>query len=120
MTISVTNLSNEIASAVRTYTKEVKEEIETAKNEVSKEFKIDVSRDSPEKTGSYKTGWRIKKEKRSYKIYNKTDYQLTHLLEKSHAKRGGGRTTPKIHIAPNEERAIREFLNRIERAIEPR
>lgn len=114
----INNLANEIAEQVKLYTREVKEEIETAKQEVSKELVQDLKRDSPEKTGSYRKGWKIKKEKRSNKIHNSTDYQLTHLLEKGHAKRNGGRVAAKIHIAPNEEKAIREFLDRIERAIE--
>ena len=51
-------------------------------------------------------------------IYNKTDYQLTHLLEKSHLTRNGGKTTPQVHIAPVEEQCIREFEDKITRKIE--
>jgi bacteriophage HK97-gp10 putative tail-component len=114
----INNLANEIADAVRVYTKEVKEEIETAKQDVSKALVKDLKRDSPEKTGSYSKGWRIKKEKRSNKVHNKTDYQLTHLLEKGHAKKNGGRVAPRVHIAPNEEKMINEFRQRIRGAIE--
>lgn len=117
---NINNLSDEIANQVKIYTKQVKEEIEAAKEDVSKELVSELKRDSPEKTGSYKKGWKIKKEKKSNKIHNKTDYQLTHLLEHGHAKKDGGRVQAKIHIAPNEEKAVREFLDRIEGAIEPR
>jgi hypothetical protein len=51
-------------------------------------------------------------------VHNKTDYQLTHLLEHGHAKRNGGRVAPKIHIRPNEEKAVKEFEKRIKGAIQ--
>jgi type II secretory pathway predicted ATPase ExeA len=52
-------------------------------------------------------------------VHNKTDYQLTHLLEHGHVKRNGERFNGEVHIRPNEEKAIREYLRRIERALEP-
>lgn len=54
-------------------------------------------------TGDYRKGWRYKKTKGTkdtYVIYNKTDWQLTHLLEKGHAKVGGGLTKAYPHIGP--------------------
>ena len=114
------NVANEIAKLVRQYTREVKEECEKAKEEVSKELVADIKRDAPKKTGDYQKGWTVKKGKgrKPALVHNKTDYQLTHLLEHGHAKKNGGRVQAKIHIAPNEEKAIREFTDRIERAIE--
>lgn len=114
---NINSLASEIAKTVMTYTREVKEEIEQAKQDVSKELVKNLKNNSPEKTGSYRKGWRIKKDKISNKVHNKTDYQLTHLLEKGHAKRNGGRVAPKVHIRPNEERAIKEFQKRIKGAI---
>lgn len=48
------------------------------------------------------------------KTYNgchadKPEYALTHLLEKGHQKRGGGRTKAIVHIAPAEEAAVDEL-----------
>ena len=51
-------------------------------------------------------------------IHNKTDYQLTHLLEKPHLTRSGGITVPQVHIAPVEEKCIKEFEEKITRKIE--
>lgn len=53
--------------------------------------------------GRYIKGWRHKKVGKRRVVYNKTDYQLTHLLEKGHAKRGGGRTRAIPHIKPVEQ-----------------
>ena len=44
-------------------------------------------------------------------------YQLAHLLEKGHAKRGGGRTKAMPHIAPAEENAVKELENDIKKAL---
>ena len=72
--------------------------------------------------GNYRKGWRMEIERGfgtvEVTIHNKTDYQLTHLLEKSHLTRNGGKTTPKVHIAPVEEKCVREFEERITRKIE--
>ncbi|MNW18141.1 hypothetical protein D3C71_2175820 [compost metagenome] len=50
-------------------------------------------------------------------IYNEKHYRLTHLLEKGHVKRGGGRVAARVHIEPVEERIVAEFEKRVERAI---
>jgi hypothetical protein len=50
-------------------------------------------------------------------VYSPSKYQLAHLLEKGHAKRGGGRTKAIPHIAPAEEKAVKELEDEIKRAI---
>jgi hypothetical protein len=115
----VNGIGREIQRQLQYYARDVAEKVEVAKTETATQFKSDVTRDSPERRPSYKKGWRIKKMPKSLIIHNKTDYRLTHLLEYGHQLRNGDRYEGKPHIRPNEEKAIRDFLNKIERAIEP-
>jgi hypothetical protein len=121
VTTTPNNLANEINRLLQTYSEEVAKEIEDAAKEVAQECRKEIEYHSPHLTGTYERSWRVKKRSKKnkplYIIYNH-EYQLTHLLEHGHAKRGGGRTRAFPHIAPAEENAVREYLDRVERAIE--
>jgi hypothetical protein len=118
----VGDLAGMIAAELEQYSVEVADEVKQACKDVSKEMTENIKRDSPEMTGDYAKGWRQKtiyEDKNNIRIrtHNATDYQLTHLLEFGHAKTGGGRVEGKPHIAPNEEKAKKELLERIEKAV---
>lgn len=74
---------------------------------------------SPVDCGRYRSGWRCKitganTDEEKATIYNQTDYQLTHLLEKGHATRSGaGWVRAQPHIAPAFEVGKREFERRL-------
>ena len=115
---SINNLSEEILKELQRYSNVVDESIQAAKDESSKQLVEDLKATSPVRTGSYAKGWRIKKSKKRNIVHNKTDYQLTHLLEKGYAKRSGGRVAAQVHIEPAERRAIDTYLEMIGRAIQ--
>lgn len=113
----INDLSKEITQALREYTTEVEEGLEEAKVEVAKETVKRLKQKSPKKTGDYRKGWARKKVGTAQVVHNRTDYQLTHLLEYGHAKRGGGRVAGIPHISPAEEWANDEYLKRVEKVI---
>lgn len=92
--------------------------------EVAKESAKKLKSSSPRgRTGKYAKGWTSKVEtgrvSASATVYGKSGtYQLAHLLEHGHAKRGGGRATPIQHIEPVEQWAVEEALQRITQKLE--
>ena len=104
------------------YQKSVTEIVKEACKETAEECLKDIKAASPRKTGEYRRGWKLKEEANnalrvSYVIKNTTKPHLTHLLEKGHAKRGGGRTKAVPHIAPAEESAVKQLESDIKKAI---
>ena len=78
---------------------------------------------SPVRSGEYRKSWAAKKTldrsgKLTVTVYNRKKPGLTHLLEKGHAKRGGGRVEGTPHIAPAEEYAVDELEKRIRRGLD--
>ena len=86
--------------------------------EVAKEAAQKLKQTSPKRQGKYARSWKVKQEKGRLKVMvtvfsDKPEYRLTHLLEYGHAKRGGGRVQGIEHIAPVEEWANNEAVDRI-------
>lgn len=84
-----------------------------------------------ERTGKYTKDWTHGQRSRSsitkinsYSVYNKRHYQLTHLLEKGHqVKRGGrvvGETAAYSHIAPVNDAVGELAVSKIKRKVEGR
>lgn len=116
---NINQLANEIMQALNGYEDHVVHGIEEAKTKVANDTVKMLKADSPKKTGKYASGWTKKKMGTGYVIHNRTHYQLTHLLEKGHAKVGGGRVPPaKIHIKPAEEKAIEMLEQEIRRVVQ--
>jgi hypothetical protein len=113
----VDDFTKELIKELGRYNKLVKEEFEVVKKDTSKKIVKELKQRSPKQTGDYQKGWSLKKEKNGYVIYNRTDYQLTHLLEKGHAKRSGGRVPAQVHIKPIEEDNVGAFLEKIEEMV---
>ena len=112
------------------YSKEVKKATNDAIDKVSKESVRKLKNTSPRGTPHrrrYAEGWRVKKERgrdglETVTVHNKTNYQLTHLLENGHVIRNAkgtyGRTNGIKHIAPVEEWAQDALPEEVKRELE--
>jgi hypothetical protein len=104
------------------YTEEVVEGIKAEVDATATDIKNELRRRSPVgATGDYARGWKITKRDTkgvtSRVVHNKV-YQLPHLLEHGHAKRGGGRVAGIPHIAVSAEPRLDQMLANIKRIIQ--
>ncbi|MGX5485217.1 HK97 gp10 family phage protein [Bacillus cereus] len=120
---SINDLANEITRELQRYAHAVEEDMEAAKEKATDNLLNELKQKSPKSKHTsgrkYANGWRKKRDGDAIIVHNAWKPQLTHLLEKGHAKVGGGRVPAKVHIAPAEEKAINEFTELVERAIRP-
>lgn len=96
----------------------MKDCVKKAGNTVKKETQANA----PVKSERYKKSWAVKQQKETSTtlkvvVHSRNRYQLTHLLEKGHAKRSGGRVKAIPHIGPAEEKGIRMLEDGIRRGL---
>lgn len=113
----IEGLAKEIAAALAAYSSEVAEGLEVAKQQAANNAAKILKVTSPKNTGAYAKGWTVSKEGTRLIVHNRTNYQLTHLLEKGHAKVNVGRVAAKVHIKPAEDQAVEEYISGVERMI---
>ena len=80
-----------------------------AVKETAASVRKDIQTGAPVDTGKYKKSWSVKNMHEDSQsiglvVHSKNRYQLAHLLEHGHVKRGGGRVPAQPHIASAEER----------------
>lgn len=98
--------------------------IDEAAAKVSKEAVKTLKATSPKREGGgrYAKGWTTKKVGKQTVIHNKTDYQLTHLLENGHDVVSHGKKVGHFdgitHIAPVEKEVIEKMTEEVEKGID--
>lgn len=120
--VNIDNLANEIINGLEEYADLASDEMKKAVRKAGNSVKKDIKANAPKKTGAYSKSWTVKTTKETSNaleltVHSKNKYQLAHLLEHGHAKRGGGRTQAQPHIAPAEEKAVQELEEDIRRAL---
>ena len=120
---SIDNLADEIMKGLTEYAELTNENMKKAVRKTATSVKKEISSKAPKKTGSYAKSWTAKKTKENnhsleMTVHSKNKYRLAHLLEKGHAKRGGGRVSGRPHIAPAEENGVQMLENLIKEALE--
>lgn len=110
MAIPIDELAAAVVQELRGYREEVKGDLFESVDEAADACVATLRTTSPKDTGDYRKGWRKRTAYKSdsdirLQVHNKTDYQLTHLLEDGYAKVTGGRVEGQPHIGPAADQA---------------
>ena len=125
-TIKVEALQDTLKKYFDEYKEDIFDDVVEVTDAVTKEAIEELRATSPRGKATRRTkyykGWSSKIQKRNklkYQkvIWNKTNYQLTHLLEFGHATRNGGMTKAIPHIRPVEEKYGVKFVDLVEKKI---
>ena len=121
-TIQIDELAEVINEGLKEYADLATEDVKASVRKSAKAVKDQINGSAPVRTGRYAKSWKVKTTAESANgleqtVYSPNRYMLSHLLEKGHAKRGGGRVRAIPHIAPAEEMGIEMFESLIEKAL---
>ena len=120
--VQIDNLASEVMKGLMEYKDLVTSDMKVAVRKAGQSVKKDIQANAPKKTGAYSKSWKVSTTKETSEsleltVHSPKKYQLAHLLEKGHAKRGGGRTKAVPHIAHAEESAVKQLESDIKKAI---
>lgn len=116
-TIDPSDLARFVQKELEDYVERSTETVKAVVEDSTQEAVNELKQHSPKNRGKYARGWTSTATKETNLALTKTIHNrisgLTHLLENGHAKRGGGRVEGIRHIAPVEEKMIRQFEERL-------
>ncbi|WP_418435543.1 HK97 gp10 family phage protein [Blautia sp.] len=120
--IPISQLSAAVMEELEEYADLAAEDMKSAVKKAAATVRKDIEAGAPRNTGDYAKSWAVKTTKESSNalqvtVYSRNRYQIAHLLEYGHAKRGGGRVAAKPHIAAAEEVGIEQLEREIERSL---
>ena len=121
-TVQIGELADAVMETLEDYADLAAEDVKQAVRDAGDTVREEIRTHAPKDTGDYAKSWAVKKRKETSNsltlvVHSKNRYQLAHLLEYGHAKRDGGRVEGKAHIAPAEEKGIRQLEEEIERSL---
>ncbi len=120
--VSIGGLAGAVMEELTHYADLSAEGVKAAVKKAGDTVRDEIKENAPRQTGAYAKSWSVKNTKESSRalevtVYSRNRYQLAHLLEHGHAKRGGGRVAAKPHIAAAEENGIKQLEREIERCL---
>lgn len=121
--IRIDQLATEVMKGLTEYADLATDDMKKAVKKAGTTVRKEIEANAPKNKGTYAKSWSVKNTKETSNalevtVYSKNRYQLAHLLEFGHAKRGGGRVSGKAHIAPAEEVGVRQLETEIERSLQ--
>lgn len=121
--VTIDGMAAAIMEGLQEYADLATDDMKAAVRKAGNTVKKDIQANAPKRTGAYSKSWAVKTTKETSNtleltVHSRNKYQLAHLLEFGHAKRGGGRTKAQAHIAPAEEAGEKQLEQDIERALQ--
>ena len=109
------DFSAALTATLRTYANGVAEAVDEAAEKCAKGLAKELRGTAPRRTGAYAKDWTSKQTganargAKTYTVYNKAHYQLTHLLQNGHKgparrKSGSKNSLPSARKRPNEKK----------------
>ena len=121
-TVSIDEMDSAIMDELEKYAELASDDLKAAVKETAASVRKDIQTGAPVDTGKYKKSWSVKNvhedsESIDLVVHSRNRYQIAHLLEHGHAKRGGGRVAAKPHIAAAEQRGNEKLVTTIEQKL---
>ena len=121
-TVSINEMDSAIMEELEKYAELASDDLKAAVKETAASVRKDIQAGAPMDTGKYKKSWSVKNvhedsESIDLVVHSRNRYQIAHLLEHGHAKRGGGRVAAKPHIAAAEQRGNEKLVTTIEQKL---
>ena len=120
--VTIDSLADAVMEGLTEYADLATDDMKVAVRKAGNTVRNEIKETAPKNTGAYAKSWTVKTERETSNsleliVHSRNRYQLAHLLEFGHAKRGGGRVAAQSHIAPAEEKGVGELEKSIERSL---
>ena len=120
--VNIEGLADAVMEGLKEYADLVSDDMKKAVKNAGKTVRQEISANAPQNTGTYSKSWAVKNTRETANslevtVHSRNRYQLAHLLENGHAKRGGGRVSARPHIASAEQKGIEQLEKEIERSL---
>lgn len=119
--MNIDGMADAIMKELEEYANITTENVKKGTKKVAQKAVKELKESSPKNTGDYAKSWKSKVTNETSHSITSTiyagngQYRLTHLLEKGHAKRGGGRVEGTPHIAPVETMCRDQLMEEMKR-----
>ena len=120
--VTIDQMDDAIMDELEKYAKLATDDMKDAVKDTAKEVRKDIQAGAPVDTGKYKKSWSVKNvhedsDSIDLVVHSRNRYQIVHLLEHGHVKRGGGRVPAQPHIAAAEQRGNEKLVETIEQKL---